>query len=271
MADAGNEEPESSALQCSALSRLRFARYAKVPCLIFQVPGFNLKHQTSNIKLLLPIHRNAGSDLTLDPFPVKPVRLFQVVIGLKTHPEPLTGAKIFRQTYGRVGRNGTFFQDDLVDPPRRNPDLPGKLILAEPHRLEELFPQDLPRVDVRKPFFLHIFHLFVPLPGKLTGFSASFLVVINDLDIVRITSIPNKTYSPLVIDPDTMLPFSRPLQFFKPVSRRNQKIGKDAGIVDHTQLSSRYLLNNHRKLPGNCPLPNLIGLPAFEAFYHGKL
>jgi hypothetical protein len=96
-------------------------------------------------------------------------------------------------------------------------------------------------------------------------------VVIDDLDIMRVTAVPDKADPPLIVDPNTMLPLSRPLQFFKPVCRRYQQIGKNASIMEHTQLSSRCLLNIRRKLPGNCPMPNLFGLLAFEAFYHGKV
>ncbi len=44
-------------------------------------------------------------------------------------------------------------------------------------------------------------------------------MVIYDFDIIRIAITPNKTYPPLVIDPDTMLPQTTTFQSFKPVSR----------------------------------------------------
>jgi hypothetical protein len=62
------------------------------------------------------------------------------------------------------------------------------------------------------------------------GFSS---VVINDLDLVSISLLPNKANSELIIDPDAKLAVAVPLQSFQPVSRGALEVLEGSRGVQH--------------------------------------
>jgi hypothetical protein len=49
-------------------------------------------------------------------------------------------------------------------------------------------------------------------------------MAVDNLDVIRITLIPNKAHSPLIVDSNAVLPLSIPTQGFQAVSRRNPEI-----------------------------------------------
>ena len=73
----------------------------------------------------------------------------EVVAGLQVQPEPLRSAEVPGQAQRGVRGDAPLAVDDLVDPPGRDVDRLGQLVLADSQRGEELLQQDLPRVHRR--------------------------------------------------------------------------------------------------------------------------
>jgi hypothetical protein len=63
-------------------------------------------------------------------------------------------------------------------------------------------------------------------------------VVVHDLDVVGISVTPYKTKTPLVVDPDTVLPLPLAAQGFQTVSRRRCQIAQIRGAVQLAKLSA---------------------------------
>ena len=82
-------------------------------------------------------------------------------------------------------------QHNFVDAARRHVNGTRQRVLAEHHRLEELFEQD-----------------FAGMRGSK---EPVLVVVVDDFDMRRSSLIPDKTYTPLVVDPDRVL--SLPVRF----------------------------------------------------------
>jgi hypothetical protein len=74
-------------------------------------------------------------------------------------------------------------------------------------------------------------------------------MVIDNLDCISIAVFPNETDTLLIIDPDTVLSFSRSLQRFKPIGRWHTEIFKQPRIVQHSEFSARDNLNICGQLP----------------------
>jgi hypothetical protein len=62
-------------------------------------------------------------------------------------------------------------------------------------------------------------------------------VIIHNIDIEGISSFPTKADPPLVIDPDTVLPFPIPLQRFEPVPRWGSEIVEAFRLVQVQELA----------------------------------
>jgi hypothetical protein len=97
--------------------------------------------------------------------------------------------------------------DDLVDPSGRNADVLGEPILGEPQGRQELLEQDLSGMDGWKS-----------LGHQL------LLVVVHDLDVVRIATVPSEADSPLIVDPHAVLTGAITPQPFQAVPRRDTQI-----------------------------------------------
>lgn len=67
----------------------------------------------------------------------------EVISNLKIQPESLTHAKEPRQAKRGVSTDCPLPMNDLVDSASRHTNVLGKPILAEPHRIEKLFEEDL--------------------------------------------------------------------------------------------------------------------------------
>jgi hypothetical protein len=96
-------------------------------------------------------------------------------------------------------------------------------------------------------------------------------MVINDLNVIRITAFPNKTDAPLLIDPDAELPFSVMMQSLKVVRRWNAQGLKNARCIEHLELDHRRPLDRLRQLGGEPSVKKLLGLLAFERLDHGNM
>jgi hypothetical protein len=67
--------------------------------------------------------------------------LHQIVVHLQAKKEPFGQAKITREPQIGVGSDIPFAKHDLIDAARRNVNSARQRILAEAHRLKELFKQ----------------------------------------------------------------------------------------------------------------------------------
>lgn len=59
-------------------------------------------------------------------------------------------------------------------------------------------------------------------------------MVINNFNIKHVSAIPNKDYSPLVINSDAIKILESTAKFFKTVGWRDPKVGYVLGVVKHS-------------------------------------
>jgi hypothetical protein len=78
-------------------------------------------------------------------------------------------------------------------------------------------------------------------------------MVVDDLDIVRVTVLPTETDTPLVVYTDAVLALAIATQRLKPVTRRNQQVLKCPRPVEVEQLPSCLTLDHpeprHQLIP----------------------
>lgn len=74
-------------------------------------------------------------------------RAVQLVVALQVGPELGRSPEIAGQAEGRVRRDPPLAGHDFVDPPARHPNGDGELVLRDAEPFDEVFHQDLPRVD----------------------------------------------------------------------------------------------------------------------------
>src|SRR5260370_9787698 len=112
----------------------------------------------------------------------EPVPLdLKVVAHLEVEPKALGGAEEPRQAQGRVRRDGPLPVDNLIDPAWRHAQPFREAVLRQPQRAEKVLVQHFSRVDGRQS----------PQPHT------RLLVVIDNLDVVRISPLPTKAHPPL--------------------------------------------------------------------------
>ncbi len=97
----------------------------------------------------------------------------------------------------------------------------------------------------------------------------NWLVIVHNLDAVRIPVFPNKAEAPLVIDSYTMLPLSVAMQCFQTISWRGCQVAQLCGAVQLSKLSAGNLLYR-RKAPAVLPLVKALSLRAAERLDHNK-
>ena len=82
-------------------------------------------------------------------------------------------------------------------------------------------------------------------------------MVINYLNVGGLARLPAKTYSPLLIDPDAVLPNSIPGKLFQPVSWRFAKIVKRISAIKEIKFTLGNSLEIQRKLTNPPPRNDL--------------
>jgi len=93
-------------------------------------------------------------------------------------------------------------------------------------------------------------------------------MVIRYLDIKCITALPFKTDSPLIVNSNTILPFSVADQLFKAIRGRNPQVVDVEGVVDHAKFTQCHLLNIHWQFARTLTLMNSLSFSVFEGFDH---
>jgi hypothetical protein len=96
-------------------------------------------------------------------------------------------------------------------------------------------------------------------------------MVINDLNVVRITVFPGKADAPLLVYPDAVLAFPVMVQCFQMIGRWNPQSLKNARCIDHLEFDDCRTLYILRQFCGELSIKELFGFLAFEGFDHGSM
>jgi hypothetical protein len=89
-------------------------------------------------------------------------------------------------------------------------------------------------------------------------------MVINDLNVVRITVFPDKADAPLLVDPDAVPAFSVMMQSFQMIGRWNPQSLKNARCIDYLEFDHCRPLYILRQFCGEPSIKKLFGFLAFE-------
>jgi hypothetical protein len=93
-------------------------------------------------------------------------------------------------------------------------------------------------------------------------------VVVNNLNFVKLPTLPNEANTVLIVNPDAVLSFPAAAQGFKPVSRRHPQIIQIRRIVDELQLPQGNTLDIGGNAPALSSLVKLFGIRVLETCNH---
>jgi fructosamine-3-kinase len=68
-------------------------------------------------------------------------------------------------------------------------------------------------------------------------------VIVDDLHVERVSILPLETQTPLLVDPNAVLPLAIPLHGFEKIRRWGQQVAQIGRTVQIFQLGARPLLN----------------------------
>src|SRR6266542_6079370 len=183
----------------------------------------------------------------------KPIALYlKIEARLEVEPEAFRRAEEPRQAQSRVGRDRSLTVHDLVDPAGRHAEVLRQTILSKAERLQKILVQHFARM-----------HRTQPLHGHRL-----LLVVIDNLDFVRIAPLPSKTDPPLVVDANAVLAQSITRQLFEPVARRHTQVIQRGRCVELDELPERDSVNRRRQLPDGLPVEETLRVLVPEAADH---
>src|SRR5437773_1525968 len=94
------------------------------------------------------------------------------------------------------------------------------------------------------------------------------LMIIYYLHAFRTAIIPNKTNTPLIIDPDTILALSVGFERFKPIPRRRLQVQQPVSAMQILQLAASGILNIRRQLSRTFAMKDPLGFGATKADDH---
>lgn len=191
-------------------------------------------------------------DLLRKPPFQAPLLDLEIVARLQIHPEPFRGAEIAREAKRGVGRDCPLAVHDLVDTPWRNADVLRQPILAHCHRRQKFLEQNLSGVNGWMSLLRHV----------------RPLVVVHNLHVVSVASLPAEADSPLVGDANAVLLRSLPRQPLEPVPRRNPEIFQYLCGIEEQQLPVPSSLHIGRQSPRPLTREDLRRLPIAEATNH---
>jgi hypothetical protein len=93
-------------------------------------------------------------------------------------------------------------------------------------------------------------------------------VIVNEFDIVCIAALPPKTYTPLVIDANTVLTGAIGFQLLQAIAGRRPQIVERLGGVDHGELPQHDALQGARKTPYVLAKKEPFRVPVAKALDH---
>jgi len=153
-----------------------------------------------------------------------------VVIRLQIQPELMRRAEKTRETKRCVRTDAAPTARDLIDTRRRDIQGARKSIARQFERNHELLEQLLTWMN----WLQFLGHHITPL------------VVIHYLNVSRTLRRPHEADAPLVINANAMLPFSVPIQCFKPVPWGRRQILQKVGRIQLSQLAARDCFDVHK-------------------------
>lgn len=96
------------------------------------------------------------------------------------------------------------------------------------------------------------------------------LVVVDDLDVIRVSSPPSKTDSPLSVDANAVLSSTITFQLFESVRRRNAKVVECRRRVQHSELSEGNALHLRTQSLDRLSMEEALCVSVPEALDHPK-
>ncbi len=93
-------------------------------------------------------------------------------------------------------------------------------------------------------------------------------MVIDNLDLERVRSLPSKADPPLLVDSNAVLPGAIAFQRFQAIARRHAQVIEAPGLIQQQELAPSHALNPGRESPRRLILEQALGLHAGEASYH---
>jgi hypothetical protein len=93
-------------------------------------------------------------------------------------------------------------------------------------------------------------------------------MVVDNLDFICVPASPPKADSPLLVDPNTVLPTAISRQLLKAVRGRSPKIADGFGRIQDEQFSQRDPLESNRKPRRMLPLEHPLCVGAAETLNH---
>jgi hypothetical protein len=95
-------------------------------------------------------------------------------------------------------------------------------------------------------------------------------VVVHDLNVVCIATVPPEADPPLVVDPDAVLASAITAQSFKTVARGHPKIVKLGRSIQHPELSQSHLLRTRSESASGAPVEETLCVSVPEALDHSR-
>jgi len=92
-------------------------------------------------------------------------------------------------------------------------------------------------------------------------------MIVSYFYVINAVIMPFKANAPLVVDPDTVLSFPVSFQCLKVVCRRDSKVFKVSGSMDHDKLPFSDPLNILRQIPGKTPTKYFFCIFVFNPNY----
>jgi len=93
-------------------------------------------------------------------------------------------------------------------------------------------------------------------------------VVVDDLDVMRVSRPPSKTDSPLPIDTYAVLSSAITFQLFESVRRRNAKVVERRRRIQHAELSEGNTLHVRAQLLDRLPMEKALCISIPKALNH---
>lgn len=93
-------------------------------------------------------------------------------------------------------------------------------------------------------------------------------MIVDNLYVVSISSTPDKTYSPLIVDADAPLTGSFSPKLLQTIRRRNSEVVESHRCIKHAQLSKSGPLNFEWKPSGTPQVEDSLGFRIGPASNH---
>ena len=93
-------------------------------------------------------------------------------------------------------------------------------------------------------------------------------MIVDDLDVMRVSSEPAETDAPLIVDSDAVLASPVPGEFLKTVRRRDAEVEEARRGIKHDQFSEGNSLKVRRHSANPLPFEKALGVGVAKAADH---